>query len=90
MMELELARQLPPEQALAEASRLHDSAVARQRPGLQLHAAALAAQAARAAGLAVQAAQFSTTAQALLQRCAPFDMSGSEARALLAAATSAA
>lgn len=87
LMELELARQRPPAAALAECRRLHDSAVARQRPGLQLHAAVLAAQAAHRAGDAAQAAFFAAAAQALLQRCAPFDMSGAEARALLAAAS---
>ncbi len=90
LMELELARQLPPAAALAEYQRLHDSAVARQRPGLQLHVAALAAQAARSAGDVAQAAAWAADGQDLLRRCAPFDMSGAEARALLAGATSSA
>ena len=83
LMDLELARQLPPDQALAEFERLHDSPVAVQRPGLQLHAAALAADAAARAGLADAAQRHGQAARALQARCAPFDMAADEAQALL-------
>ena len=67
LMELELARQLPPAAALAEYTRLHHTPVALQRPGLQLHAAVLAAKAAKAAkaALAAQATHAAQAAQAL-------------------------
>lgn len=86
LMDLELARHLPPPAALAEFERLHDSPVAQQRPGLQLHAAALAASAARQAGSAAQAERFAAEVMALKARCAPFDMHPTELAALQAAA----
>lgn len=85
LMELELARQLPPLRAMAELRRLHDSPVAVQRPGLQLHAATLGAQAALAAGDAQAARVFAEAARALHARCAPFDMTTDEVRSVLAA-----
>jgi len=86
LMELELARHQPPLQALAEFSRLHHSPVAVQRPGLQLHAAALAARAAQQANDAVAARAFAAAARSLHAHCAPFDMSAAELQALLQAA----
>jgi hypothetical protein len=83
LMESELARQSPPSQALLEFTRLHDSEVAVQRPGLQLHAATLAAQAAKASGDPAQTARYVAAARALQQTCAPFDMSSAEVRAVL-------
>jgi hypothetical protein len=83
LMELELARQLPPPEALLEFTRLHASEVAVQRPGLQLHAATLAAQAAKASGDSAQTARYVAAARALQQTCAPFDMSSAEVRAVL-------
>lgn len=49
--------------------------VAQQRPGLQLHAAVLLAQAAAAADDGASAHAWLQAAAALQQRCAPFDMS---------------
>jgi DNA-binding SARP family transcriptional activator len=86
LMELELLRHAPPAQALAEAQRLAASAVAQQRPGLQLHAVALAAQAAQGAGDAATARALAQQGRELLQRCTPFDLPLAEAQAALAAA----
>jgi DNA-binding SARP family transcriptional activator len=83
LMELELARQLPPSEALVVFSHWHSNEVAVQRPGLQLHAAALAAQAAKEMGDNDQARRFASAARELLSRCAPFDMSAAEAQAVL-------
>jgi len=83
LMELELSRQRPPAEALAECRRLFGSAVAVQRPGLQLHAAVLALQAARGADAAARAADFEAQARALQARCSPFDMSPAEVQRAL-------
>ena len=85
LMLLELARHQPPDQALAACRSLHDSSVALHRPGLQLHAATLAAQAALQTGQLATAQTFAQAAQALQARCAPFDMDASEVAAVLAA-----
>ena len=90
LIELELARQLPPAQALAETRRLQASRVAQQRPGLQLHAATLAAGAALQCGDAATAQTLAREAQALQARTAPFDMTAAEVRAVLAAVQAAA
>ncbi len=84
LMALELARQLPPEDAAAAFEALHDSPVAVQRPGLQLHAAALAAQACARAGQVPAAQRWKQLVKALSERCAPFDMHPTELRDLLA------
>jgi tetratricopeptide (TPR) repeat protein len=55
LMTLELGRQQPPPAAAAACEALYHSPVAVQRPGLQLHAAALAAQACARAGNAPDA-----------------------------------
>ena len=78
LMALELARLLPPDQALTEYSRHHDSPVALARPGLQLHAAAMAADAAGRAGLPDAARDWALRAKALAERCGPFDLSALE------------
>jgi DNA-binding SARP family transcriptional activator len=89
LVELELARHLPPPQALAECRRLQASAVAQQRPGLQLHAATLAAQAALNLGDLPAARALARDAQALHGRSAPFDMTATEVHAVLAAVAAA-
>jgi hypothetical protein len=83
LMVLELARHLPPAEALADYQRVFDSPVAVQRPGLQLHAAVLAAQAGRRAGNASAARRFEAGAQDIAQRCGAFDMPAAELRHLL-------
>ncbi len=83
LMELELARHAAPEAALAVAQGLAESAVAQQRPGLQLHAVALAAQAARQAGDAVAAQALAQQAHDLLGRCRPFDLPLADAQEAL-------
>jgi DNA-binding SARP family transcriptional activator len=83
LMELEISRQRPAGDALATLQALADSAVVHQRPGLQLHVAALACAAAGALGDTAAALHNRVRGQALLQRCEPFDMSGVEARRLL-------
>jgi hypothetical protein len=83
LVELELSRQQPPAQALQALEVLEASAVVQQRPGLQLHVAALACRAARGAGDEAQAARHAALGQNLLQRCEPFDMGTAEARVLL-------
>lgn len=83
LMTLELSRQAAPAEALATCAALADSPVALQRPGLRLHAAALATQAARHAGERAAAAAWAATGRELLTRCAPFDMTLAEAQALL-------
>jgi len=85
LVDLELARHLPPPQALAECQRLQASPPAQQRPGLQLHAATLGAQAALKAGDLTTARALAQQAQALQDGgCAPFDMAATEVRAVLA------
>jgi tetratricopeptide (TPR) repeat protein len=84
LMVLELSRQQPPAEALHACRQLADSAVALQRPGLRLHALALAARAAHAAGEPAAAHSLVREAQALHAQCGPFDMAASELRALLA------
>lgn len=84
LMELELSRQMSPARALALCLQLQGSPVAQQRPGLQLHAAVLAAQAASQQGDADTAALQAAQARALQHHCAPFDMTSDEAQALLA------
>lgn len=90
LMTLELARQAAPAAALPELAALAGSAVAQQRPGLQLHATALACQAARACGDSPAAQAHVQAGQALLQRCEPFDMTAAEAHALLGSGVAAA
>jgi DNA-binding SARP family transcriptional activator len=85
LMELELLRHRAPREVLAEARRLADSPVAQQRPGLQLHAVAMAAQAARQAGDVDSAWVLARQGHELLARCKPFDLPLAEARAALAA-----
>jgi hypothetical protein len=85
LMELELLRHRTPLEALAEARRLADSPVAQQRPGLQLHAVAIAAQAAQRLGDAAAAQALARQGDELLARCKPFDLPLAEARAALAA-----
>ena len=75
---LELARLLPPDQALAEYTRHHDSPVVLARPGSQLHAAAMAADAAGRAGLRGAARHWVLRASVLAERCGPFDLSAHE------------
>ena len=86
LMELELARQLPPQAAAAALEALNDNPAVQQRPGLQLHVAALAAQACARAGQAPAAQRWVARARALRPHCAPFDMHTSEFEALLAEA----
>ncbi len=88
LMELELARQLPPDAAAAAFEALHQNPAVQQRPGLQLHVAALAGQACAQAGQAPAAQRWVTRARALSPHCAPFDMHASEFEALLARAAS--
>lgn len=90
LMELELLRHTGPEQALAEARRLAASPVAMQRPGLQLHAVALAAQAAQRVGDGTTARMLAVQGRALLARCKPFDLPLAEALSAFAAAEAAA
>ena len=75
---LELARLLPPDQALAEYTRHHDSPVVLARPGSQLHAAAMAADAAGRAGLRDAARHRALWANALAERCGHFDLGALE------------
>ncbi len=86
LMELELARLLPPADALATCTALHDNPAVQVRPGLQLHCAALALQMARGAGDAAAAQRWETAARGLMLRCQPFDMAGSELARILGAA----
>jgi hypothetical protein len=91
LMELELARHLPTADALLEYERLHHSPVAQQRPGLQLHTAALLAHGCQQAGLAGHAGQarpakaWARTAHRLAASCQPFDLPVHELQQLLAA-----
>jgi tetratricopeptide (TPR) repeat protein len=89
LMELELARQLPPAEAAAAFERLNDNPAVPQRPGLQLHVAALTASAWAAAGKAGAAQRWRLQAQDLRSRCAPFDMHPDELAALLDTASAA-
>jgi DNA-binding SARP family transcriptional activator len=84
LMLTELSRQQPPAQALEVLAALHDSPVAQQRPGLQLHAAALAVRAAALTGDAAAAQRWAAQARDLQARCAPFDITAAEVQALLA------
>jgi DNA-binding SARP family transcriptional activator len=86
LMALELSRQSAPQQALAELQAWFDSPCARQRPGLQLHIAALAAQAAAACSEHLAAARWLAQARSLQAQCAPFDMHPQELVRLLAQA----
>ena len=83
LMELELSRYLPATEALAVLQTLHNSPPVQQRPGLQLHAAVLACQAAFDAGDHLTAQSFAQAAQTLQARCAPFDMTTAEVTAVL-------
>ena len=86
LMELELARLLPAPAALASYAQLHDNPAVLVRPGLQLHAAAMAAAMAWRIGDVQAHARWTAAAQALSQRCQPFDMAPAElAQVLLAA-----
>jgi hypothetical protein len=84
LMELELARFLPAPQALAAYERLHHTPVAQQRPGLQLHTAAMLAHLSYGAGQNTTALAWAHTARELATRCQPFDMAVQEQQALLA------
>jgi hypothetical protein len=86
LMALELTRQQAPAPALQALQTWFDSPPARQRPGLQLHIAALAAQAGAALGSRPGVLHWLTQAQALRAHCAPFDMHPLELQALLDAA----
>ena len=83
LMALELARHLPPDEALAECRLVFESPVAVQRPGLQLHAAVLAARAGRSGGKPQEAHAFEAAAREIARRCCAFDMPGSEVQQLL-------
>ena len=83
LMELELARLLPPAEALAVCTGLPDNPAVQVRPGLQLHGAALATQMARRAGDHLAARHWAAAAVALTTRCQPFDMAGSELAQIL-------
>jgi hypothetical protein len=83
LMELELARQLPPAAAAAAFEALHQNPAVQQRPGLQLHAAVLAAQAAQRSGQHAAAEAWARVARQLLQCCQPFDMTLDEVQAAL-------
>ena len=84
LMELELARQLPPEAAAAAFEALHQNPAVQQRPGLQLHAAVLAAQAAQRTGRHAAAQRWARVARQLQRGCQPFDMTPAEVQAALA------
>jgi DNA-binding SARP family transcriptional activator len=84
LMELELARFLPTPRALAAYERLHHTPVAQQRPGLQLHTAAMLAHLSYGAGQNTTALAWAHTARELATRCQPFDMAVQEQQALLA------
>ena len=84
LAELELARLLPAAEAPAEYARMHDSPAAKQRPGLQLHAAAMAAEMTRAAGEKDAAMAWISVANELKTRCHPFDIDASEVNRILA------
>jgi len=71
---LELARLLPPAQALVQYQALGNSPVALQRPGLQLHAVVLGALAARACGNQAAEGPLADIARALHTRTAAFDL----------------
>ncbi|WP_158288835.1 BTAD domain-containing putative transcriptional regulator [Rubrivivax albus] len=86
LMALELARQAPPDRALAEARALADLPAAMQRPGLRLHALAVAAAAARSAGQDTLAVALARQARDLAGHCAPFDLGAADFAALLAQA----
>jgi hypothetical protein len=89
LMLLELARQQSPATAAAVCRDLAASPVAVQRPGLQLHALALAAWSAHAAGQAAEAAGAAQAARALQATCAPFDITAAEVASLLDAVAAA-
>ena len=78
LMELELARHRPAATAAGECRHIAESAVAVQRPGLQLHAAVLGLQAARVGADAEAAAYFDAMARRLQALCSPFDMTAGE------------
>jgi hypothetical protein len=83
LMELELARQLPADAATAAFEALRNNPAVQQRPGLQLHATALAAQAARHAGQHATAQAWAQAARQLQQQCRPFDMTVAEVETAL-------
>ncbi len=84
LMSLELARQQPPQSAKTAFETLFHSPPAQQRPGLQLHAAALALRASQTVGDRKAQALWVQQAQVLRVRCGPFDMPLHELQALLA------
>jgi hypothetical protein len=86
LSELELTRYMPAREALLTLQALHASPPVQQRPGLQLHAAVLLSQAAKAAEQTKAAARWAQAAKALAERCAPFDMTTAEVQNVLAAA----
>lgn len=77
-LELELGRELPPPEALVAYAELADCAPARQRPGMELHAALRAGQAALACGLGEAASLWCQRASALNDRCQAYDMDRAE------------
>ena len=83
LMALELARQLPPAAALAAFEALYTNPAVQQRPGLQLHATALAAQVAQRAGQTDVARRWARVARQLQQHCQPFDMTLGEVQSAL-------
>lgn len=89
LMALELTRQLAPAAALTALRGWFDSPPARQRPGLQLHIAALAAAVSAQVMDLPQARSWLAQAQALRAHCAPFDMHPREMQTLLGAAAEA-
>lgn len=84
LMSLELARQLPVDSALQSIEAVFCGPPALQRPGLQLHAAALAVQLSKKRGDDRGSAVWAAKAQALRHMCGPFDMHPQELQALLA------
>ncbi len=89
LMQLELARHAPAASALDQALAVAELPAAHQRPGLRLHALAVAAAAAREAASPRQASRLARKARALAARCAPFDLGRAECATLLARAEAA-
>jgi DNA-binding SARP family transcriptional activator len=89
LMDLELARQRPPAEAHDAARTVAELPAAHQRPGLRLHALAVAAAAARDARRPAAARRLAAQARTLSTRCAPFDLGATELAALLARAEAA-
>ena len=84
LLELEAARSQPVDRALAAFERVLAENLTRERPGLTLHAAARAANAALALGDLERAGRHLAAARALPETCAPFDIDRSELWLLVA------